>query len=120
MSSTKDHMLGNRTYDVLKFIAQIVLPALGTLYAAVSGLWGWPNTEEVVGTIVAVDLFLGALVGLSSISYNRSDSKFDGKFEVAEVDGTKKVTLNFEDHPDVLEQKDQVLLKVDPQGRLNP
>lgn len=120
MSNKQDHMLGNRTYDVLKFIAQILLPALGTLYAAVSGYWGWSNAEEVVGTIMAVDLFLGTLLGFSTISYNRSDSKYDGAFEIVDMGDKKQMTLNFEQNPEALEQKDSVLLKVDPQGRLNP
>ena len=61
--------LNNKTYDVLKWIAQILLPALGTLYFALSRIWGFPYGEEIVGTIAAVDAFLGALLGLSSKSY---------------------------------------------------
>lgn len=59
----------NKTYDVLKYIAQIVLPALGTLYAALAPLWNLPYAEAIVGTIVAIDAFLGALLGLSSANY---------------------------------------------------
>ena len=61
--------LNNKTYDVLKWIAQILLPALGTLYFALSRIWGFPYGEEIVGTIAAVDAFLGALLGLSSKAY---------------------------------------------------
>ena len=61
----------NKTYDVLKWIAQLVLPAVGTLYAALSGIWGFPFAEEVIGTLLAVDTFLGALLGVSSASYNK-------------------------------------------------
>ena len=63
--------LDNKTYDILKFIAQIVLPAVGTLYFALAGIWNFPYGEEVVGTITAVDTFLGALLGLSSATYNK-------------------------------------------------
>jgi len=62
-------MLSNRAYDVLKDVAQLVLPALGTLYFALSGIWGWPYGEQIVGTIAAVDAFLGVLLKLSSIQY---------------------------------------------------
>lgn len=62
-------VLKNKVYDVLKFIAQIALPGLGTLYFALSQIWGFPYGEEVVGTIMAVDIFLGALLGLSSLNY---------------------------------------------------
>lgn len=63
--------LSNKTYDVLKFIAQILLPSMGTLYFALAGIWGFPYGEQIVGTITAVDTFLGALLGLSSANYNK-------------------------------------------------
>lgn len=63
--------LSNEVYDILKFIAQIVLPALGTLYFALAGIWGWPYGEQIVGTITAVDAFLGALLGISTVAYNK-------------------------------------------------
>lgn len=62
----------NKVYDILKYIAQIVLPALATLYFALSKIWGLPYGEEIVGTISAIDVFLGALLGLSSMNYNKS------------------------------------------------
>ena len=61
--------MNNRTYDRLKYIAQIVLPALGTLYFALAGIWGFAYGEEIVGTITAVDAFLGALLRISTIKY---------------------------------------------------
>jgi TRAP-type uncharacterized transport system fused permease subunit len=61
--------LSNDTYDVLKWIAQILLPALGTLYFAIANIWGLPYAEQVVGTITAIDTFLGVLLGISSDSY---------------------------------------------------
>ena len=61
--------MSNTTYDVLKYIAQVVLPALGTLYFALSGIWGLPYGEEIVGTISAVDAFLGVLLKISSDKY---------------------------------------------------
>lgn len=64
-------MLSNKVYDVLKWIAQYFLPAVGTLYFALAGIWGLPYGEEVVGTITAVDTFLGVLLGISSIQYNK-------------------------------------------------
>ena len=64
--------LSNSTYDVLKWIAQILLPALGTLYFALSKIWGFPYAAEVVGTIAAVDTFLGAVLGISTVKYNAS------------------------------------------------
>ena len=61
--------LDSKVYDILKYIAQIVLPALATLYFALSKIWGLPYGEEVVGTISAIDVFLGAILGISSMNY---------------------------------------------------
>lgn len=61
--------LSNETYDVLKWIAMYLLPALGTLYFALAGIWGLPYGEQVVGTITALDTFLGVLLGISSSNY---------------------------------------------------
>lgn len=63
--------LSNETYDKLKWIAQIGLPALTTLYVAVGGIWGLAYVKEVAGTLSAVDLCLGTLLGISSNSYNK-------------------------------------------------
>jgi hypothetical protein len=64
--------MSNRVYDVLKWIAQIALPAAGALYFALAKIWGFPYATEVVGTISAVDAFLGALLGISTSQYNKS------------------------------------------------
>lgn len=63
--------LSNKLYDFLKFVAQIVLPALGGLYFGLAKLWGFPCGEEVVGTIALVDTFLGTLLGISTYNYNK-------------------------------------------------
>ena len=63
----------NEVYDVLKYVAQIVLPALGTLYFALSAIWGFPFGEQILGTITAVDTFLGALLKISNNNYNNRE-----------------------------------------------
>ena len=65
-------LLSNKTYDRLKWIAQILLPAIGTLYFALAKIWDFPYAEEIVGTISAVDLFLGTLLGISTANYNKA------------------------------------------------
>lgn len=65
--------LNNNVYDVLKWIALILLPALGTLYFALAGIWGFPYAEQIVGTITAIDTFLGVLLGISNNSYKKED-----------------------------------------------
>lgn len=69
--------LSNKWYDILKYIAQIVLPAVGTLYFALAQIWGLPYGEAIVGTLTAVDAFLGALLGISTAQYNKT--KGDGE-----------------------------------------
>lgn len=59
----------NRTYDILKYLALVILPALGTLYFALAQIWALPYGEQIVGTITAIDAFLGALVKRSSDVY---------------------------------------------------
>ena len=65
--------MSNQTYDKLKFIAQIVLPALGTLYFALASIWGFAYGEEIVGTITAIDAFMGAILGISSARYKEEN-----------------------------------------------
>lgn len=71
-------MLSNKVYDILKWIAQFLLPAAGTLYFALAGIWNFPYGEEVVGTITAVDTFLGVLLGISSVQYNKQETVGEG------------------------------------------
>ena len=66
-------VLSNKAYDILKYVAQIVLPAIGTLYFALSSIWGLPYGEQIVGTITAVDAFLGALLGVSTAAWKKAN-----------------------------------------------
>ena len=63
--------LNDKIYNILKWVAQVVLPAIGTLYAALAGIWGFPYGEQIVSTIMAVGLFLGALLGISTVKYKK-------------------------------------------------
>lgn len=62
-------IFSKKVYDILKWVAQILLPAGGTLYFALADLWGWPFADQIVGTIMAVDAFLGVLLGISTANY---------------------------------------------------
>lgn len=102
----------SRVYDVLKYVTQIVIPAVATLYFALSEVWGLAYGPEVVGTLVAVDTFLGVLLGISSASYHNSDERFDGTVNVVETDDKKTFTLDIQGDPYELENKSQIVLKV--------
>ena len=73
--------ISNELYDVLKFIAQIVLPALGTFYFAIASIWGLPYAEQIVGTITAIDALLGALLGISTMQYKKENTDDESKPE---------------------------------------
>lgn len=70
--------MSNKTYDALKWVAQLLLPALGTLYFALAGIWGLPYGEQVVGTITAVDAFLGAVLKISTDAYYKGGNEHGG------------------------------------------
>lgn len=65
--------LTNKVYDILKWIAMYLLPAAGTLYFALAGIWGLPYGEQIVGTITAIDTFIGVILGISTRAYNKGD-----------------------------------------------
>lgn len=106
-------IFGDKWYNRLKYFTQIVLPALGTLYFALAGIWDLPKAEEVVGTVVAVDLFLGTLLQLSSTAYAKSDARFDGSIDVLNAeDGIQNFSMNLPADARAIVDADQVLLKV--------
>ena len=77
--------MSNKVYDVLKWIAQLLLPALGTLYFALAGIWGLPYGEQVVGTITAIDTFLGVLLGIASNSYCKNLTQEEAENETVNL-----------------------------------
>jgi hypothetical protein len=66
--------ISNKTYDILKWIAMLLLPALATLYLALAGIWSLPYGEEVSGTIMALDTFLGVILGISNAQYKKANA----------------------------------------------
>ena len=104
--------LNGKVYDALKPVAQIWLPALGTLYFTLAGIWNLPAAEQVVGTVVAVDTALGVILGISSLSYSKSDAQFDGMMALEpHPDGGSQVRMTSLD-TDALLTKDAIKLKV--------
>ena len=87
--------MSNKTYDILKWIAQIVIPALATLYYSLGTIWNLPKVTEVVGTMTAIDTFLGCLLGISTLNYEEKKKqeleeakRLNG--QLPEVDNTDK------------------------------
>lgn len=101
--------LPNKIYDVLKWVSMCVLPGLGTLYFALTQIWGLPYGTEVVGTIAAINTFLGVLIGVSSTTYPG-----DGTLKVDTSDPSKDVyNLNLDIPIEDLSSKKTVTFKVD-------
>lgn len=99
----------NKTYDRLKWVALIALPSLSVLYLALAALWHLPKPQEVAGTVMAFDTFLGALLGISAKNYAPAT---DGALEVAEDDTRFIGRLDLQVHPEELAQKSHITLEV--------
>ena len=104
-------MISNAMYDRLKFLVQVALPAAGTLYFALAGLWGLPAAEQVVGTIVAFTTFLGVLLGISTKNYNR-DIAEGGELVVERYPEGNQFRLELDEDVEALARKREVRLHV--------
>lgn len=100
-------MITGKLYDFLKWLAQIVLPAVGALYIALAALWDLPKPQEVAGTILAVDTFLGVLLGISQSVYAKSDERFDGQMDVQTVGDKKTFQMAFKDEEQLMKLGNQ-------------
>jgi hypothetical protein len=113
----QDYPMNNATFNFLRLQAQIILPALGTLYFALAAIWGLPFADEVVGTIVALDAFLGILLGYSRKKYNESDAAYDGHLYITEGEEpeTKALGLQVTTDPIRLDKRSVARLKIHSQ-----
>lgn len=109
-SSTTGFVITGRLYDFLKFLALIFLPAVATLYFALSSVWHFPDAQNVVGSIVAFDTFLGAILGVSASNFKNSGGDADGNYVVEErPDGKRVYSLELNDGvEDQLHEKSQL------------
>jgi hypothetical protein len=105
-------LFNSKAYDLIKFLALVLLPALGTLYFGVAAIWGLPHADDVVGTILVVDTFLGALIGISSSQYKNSDARFDGTIDVRPGEEPDTTEMNVRLSPQSIAGKDEVVVKV--------
>lgn len=109
----KNPLISDQIYTILEYLARIVLPALATLYLALATLWKLPAGPEVVGTIVAVDTFLGVFVGIAKKSYDASDAAYNGTIDVVQSGAGNPILTNL-----VLNESpsdmSKIVLKVNP------
>lgn len=100
----------NKSYDVIKWIVAIVIPALITLYSTLGGIWNFPLVREITASLAAIDVFLGVIMKISSSSYNK---EYDGVLHVDTVNDEATDKYLFEvDDLDQLANKDKITLKI--------
>jgi len=103
----------DKVYDRLKWVALVLLPGLATLWFALAQVWGLAYAEQILGTLVALDTFLGVLLGISTKQYNNSDQQFDGAMRVETgEDGRKLFSLELDSDPEEIQGKDVISFKV--------
>lgn len=111
-------LMSDKLYGFLKAVALVWLPALATLYFTMGGLWHLPNVEQVVGSITAIDTFLGVILGISTRAYNASDSRFDGNIVIGHAEsGAKLYSLELNVDPDEIDTKNDITFKVVPPSK---
>lgn len=98
--------MNDKTYDILKRVALIVIPALATFVNAVGIVWGVPYTNEATATITAFGVFLGAAIGVSSKNY---EPDTHGNLVVTKH---SEVYADFTAEPSNLKDGDTIILKV--------
>ena len=90
-------LLSNSIYNKLMPVAQLWLPALAVFYLTVAPLWDLPKQEEVAGTIMALDVLLGAILGISNKQYQNSEGRFDGTIVVSpNSDGNSDLNVSLD------------------------
>lgn len=113
MKETQSPLLKNKHYDVLKWLSLIVLPAAGALYFGLSGIWGLPYGEQVVGSIVVIETFFGVLLGVSSRSYDPvADLPTDGFINVTQGEDTDLYSIDLDRHLDEIPDGARVSFKM--------
>lgn len=104
--------LSDTQYNFAKFLTVTLLPAIGTLYFGLAQIWGLPNGEAILGTMMALQVFIGAIMGISTRQYENSGARFDGTLTTTETPEKHIVSVETDLHPDELAKKDEVILKV--------
>jgi len=111
----KGFIVSPKLYDRLKFLALVLLPALSTLYFTLGTIWGLPAIEQVIGSVAAIDTFLGLLLRISSNTYNSSAARYAGELNVVgREDGGQDFQLALNLQPEDLLTRKEIVFKVNP------
>lgn len=104
--------LNDKQYNFIKFLTVIVLPAFGTLYFALAQIWNLPAGEEILGTLMAIQIFIGAVMGISTRQYEASGAKYTGEINVEETPEKTLFSLDLKGAPEDLKTQDEATFKV--------
>ena len=112
----KNPLINDVWYKRLEYLGRVVLPGFATMYLALSTLWLLPKGAEVVGTIVAVDTFLGVFLGYAQKTYDASNAAYNGSLDVIpKPDGGTLYSLNLDTQPEALADMSKVTFKINTQ-----
>lgn len=111
-NETTKFVLGNKSYEFLKKLVQIILPAVSSAYFTFASIWNLPGSEKVVGTIAVFTAFLGVTLGISNHQYEASGAKYDGTVKLIPNEQGTAARVNVDPHDFV--DKTSVTLKVIP------
>ena len=112
LNDNKTNILNSKQYDFIKWLSVVLLPAFGTLYFALSQIWGLPYGEAVLGTLAAIQVFIGATMGISSKQYEESGEKYSGEINVKDRPEKLTYSLALDCPPEDLKDKEEVTFKV--------
>lgn len=110
-------LFSNKVYTILKALAMIILPAIGSFYAAIATIWGLGYIEEVVGTIVAIDTLLGVILQISTTQFNKTGT--DGTLQIDTSNPEKDLYLLNIKTLDNLAARKTIMLSIDPEAKLS-
>lgn len=111
-TSNARQFLTNRQYDAIKFTTIVVLPAFGTLYFTLATIWDLPAGKQILGTLLAVEAFIGVIIGISSKQYQESGAKYVGEINVIDTPEKTKFSLDYDGDPQELKDKKEAIFKV--------
>lgn len=106
-------LLNDKTYDLMKRLVQVIMPASATLYFAIAQIWGLPNAEGVMGTIAAIATFTGVVLGISTSQYHNSDRPYEGTLSVSESEDGHIYTLELNSDPESLVNQRAITFRVE-------
>lgn len=104
--------LSHTSYEIMKRVVQVILPAFASLYFGLAAIWNLPAAEQVVGTTAVFTTFLGVCLGISTSQYTKANPTFDGNMILREEDGKKLFSLELNVAPEELEKKDSIRFRV--------